>query len=140
MTFPGAVHERGAELVDINGSTSIFTLCRGCFSALCEKAVFFIKEVLILNKDTKLFPVRRQQTCMNFHFCNIHHVREQNQERYMPRAPPSGHHIKTQREKKLYASLLNNLTAFNKRKKERKLLWQRKKRERGAVPAAEFWG
>ncbi len=68
MTLPGAVHERGAELVDINGSTSIFTLCRGCFSALCEKAVFFIKEVLILNKDTKLFPVRRQQTCMNFHF------------------------------------------------------------------------
>ncbi len=42
----------------------LFILCKGCFSALCKKAVFFIKEVLILNKDTELFVVRTQQTCV----------------------------------------------------------------------------
>ncbi len=30
-----------------------------CFSALCEKVVFFIKEVLILNKDTKLLHEKK---------------------------------------------------------------------------------
>ncbi len=75
----------------------LFTLCTGWFTTLCEKAMFFIKEVLILNKDKKLFPVECNEIMRNlyFHFAKqITSGKKTKEEKYMPRAPPSGPHIK----------------------------------------------
>ncbi len=58
MTLPGAVYGGGAELVDINGSRIDYSFyARAALLRYVRKTVFFIKEVLILNKDTEFYPV-----------------------------------------------------------------------------------
>ncbi len=75
-TLAGAVHGSGAELVDINGSridNSFYAWAALLHYVRTVKAVFFIDEEFILNKDTELFPVRMQQTCVKLLLllCNI---------------------------------------------------------------------